>query len=327
MTRITQKAINRSYFAGYNSNLKAYNDSVNKMNTGREFSKVSEDVSAAARTYKVRKALARNNQYIENISDIENRVEAAEDALTNINSYIQTLQERLVQAHGAVTDDERKIIGTEIENLMNNVLQSINESNTGRYVFGSNENKAPFTVNENGEVVYHDGTLVSQITDRFNHETDVYADIGAGMKFVNGELEETTTTKTSFSGLECLGFGTREFEGETYPNNIIEIFKQAKDVILSGDTEQLGKFENFVNARYKEYVVNLTNVGNISSYLADCKERIEDENMNLTERQNDLEAVDYAEESIFSQTFYMAYQISVQMGSKILPNSIFSFIN
>ncbi|MBR3839568.1 MAG: hypothetical protein IKM20_00345 [Erysipelotrichales bacterium] len=326
MTRVTQKAINRTYLSGYNKNLSAYNTSINKMNTGRSFLKVSENVSGAARTYKVRKALSRDEQYIENIEDLSDRIESAEDGLRDINEYIQTVQERLVQAQGTASEEEYKVLAREIDDLVNNCMQAINNSNTGVYVFATNVNEPPFTLSEKGELFFRDGTNVNEITDRLDHETDVYADIGAGMTFEGDELNTASVTANSVSALECLGYGTTNVDGTTYSNNVISLLQQVADTIRTGDREAMGKIEGFLDKRYKDFVVNLTNVGNTSKFLDDCKSRIENEVAALTERQNDLEAVDYAEEAIVSQTYYMAYQISIQMGSKILPKSIFSFI-
>ena len=331
MARVTQKAVNRTYQYGYSQNLSAYNKSINKMNTGRSFSKVSENVTSAARAYKVRKALSRDNQYIENIEDLADRVEAVEDNLTSINSWIQTVKDRIVQARGTTTQDEYEVIASEIENLADNVIQAINRENTGRFVFGGNENKAPFTVKvENGKhVVYFKdtGKEVSKIDKRSDVETDVYADIGAGMSFdANGNLDISSVAKITYSGLECLGYGQEEYEGKKFDKNIISLFYDIADTIRSGDRDAMAKCEGFLNKRYNEYVVNLTNIGVTSNFLEQSKTNIEKEIDALTERQNNLEAVDYAEEAITSQTFYMAYQVSIQMGSKILPNSIFSFI-
>lgn len=327
MTRITQKAINRTYMAGYNANLEAYNKSINKMNTGRSFSKVSENVSGAARAYKVRKALSRDEQYIENIEDLADRTEAAEDNLRSINDYIQTVQDRLVQALGVAGEDEHSVIASEIDDLVNNCLQAINNCNTGRYVFSTNVNEAPFKFDDDGNLLYRDGTKVSEITDRLDHESDVYADIGAGMNFNGDSLNVASVTKSSVSALECLGYGTTTTDdGQTFSNNIISLLQEVSDAVRNSDRDKMSSIEGFLNKRYKEFVVNLTDVGNTSSFLEDCKGRIEKEIDSLTERQNDLEAVDYAEEAITAQTYYMAYQISIQMGSKILPNSIFSFI-
>ena len=326
MTRVTQKAINRMYMAGYNRNLSAYNTSINKMNTGRSFSKVSENVSSAARAYKVRKALSRDEQYIENIEDLSDRIAAAESGLRDINEYIQTVQERLVQAQGTASAEEYNVLAEEIDKLVENCLQAINNSNTGTYVFATNVNEAPFTLDENGELLFRNGKKVSEIENRLLYESDVYADIGAGMTFDGDDLNTASVTNSSVSGLECLGYGESKVGDETYPNNMISLLQQVADTIRSGDRDAMGKIESFLDKRYKEYVVNLTNVGNTSRFLDDCKTRIENEVAELTERQNNLEAVDYAEEAIVSQTYYMAYQISIQMGSKILPNSIFSFI-
>lgn len=322
--RVTQKSINRNYLKGVNRNLLAYTQSTHKMNTGRKFSKVSDDISAAARAFKIRTALSRNEQYVENIENIKASVNVAEDLALKINDWVKTVDERLVQANGpACGEDERKIIAQEVRNLKENIMQAINGSSTGTFVFGGSKNEAPFKY-DNGKLVFRDGTEVDSATsDSDFDDRDVYMDIGFGLTFNGDELDTTSVVKSSTSALDLLGYGTAD---NGLPNNLITLFDKIATDLENNDsaalTEDLGHIQN----RHAEYLVQLTNIGNRSSFLDENLDRIENEITGLKTRQDDLEAVDIEEELIYNNTYYSAYQISLQLGSKVMPMSIFNFM-
>ena len=48
--------------------------------------------------------------------------------------------------------------------------------------------------------------------------------------------------------------------------------------------------------------------------------------MNLKERQKDLEAVDLAGESINNKAYEAAWMVTLQLGSSLIPPSIFDFM-
>lgn len=337
MTRITQRAVNRTYKNAYSKNLEAYTGSMTKIETGRSFSKVSENVAGAARAYKIRKAMSRDNQYLANIADVQDKYESAEDSLKCVNDYLQTAQDRLVQAQGTTTEDEWNTIATEIEALAQSVLQSVNNETSGVYVFGGNKNEAPFAWDpQTKKLTWRStGVEINDISDRLGsvngvaiEDEDVYADIGIGM-IVNYDadgnpvVDATSTIKQSYSALDALGYGK---SAEGYSNNVITLLYDVANTIRTGDRDAMASIEGFLQKRYKESVVNLTEIGATTRYLDDCTTRMNSEIDTLKNRQNEVEAVDYASEIIDEQTFYNAYQITLQMGSSILPTSIFQYI-
>jgi hypothetical protein len=60
--------------------------------------------------------------------------------------------------------------------------------------------------------------------------------------------------------------------------------------------------------------------------LEKSKERIENEVFNLKVKQRGLEAVDLEYETINNKSLEMAWMINLQLGSQILPASIFDFL-
>lgn len=329
--RVTQKAVNRNYLKGVNRNLLDYTNSTQKMNTGRKFSKVSENVGGAARAFRVRSQLQRDEQYLENIENIQAKCDSAEDIARNINEWITTVQERITEANGAGKDaDEKKIIGEEVKNLTNSVFQAINTASIGTYIFGGSKNEAPFRYNANGKLEFRDGILVDEATTgTVFDDYDVFMDIGFGLSFdADGKLDTSSVVKSSNSALDLLGYGSTVVDGQTLPNNIISLFNKISDDLMNNaDMDTLGADLKHLQARQAEFLTQITSIGNRSTFLEESKTRLENEVLSLQERQNDLEAVKVEEELVYNNTYYMAYQVSLQLGSKIMPMSLFNFMN
>ena len=330
--RVTQKAVNRTYLKGVNRNLLAYTESTHRMNTGRQFSKVSEDVSGTARAFRVRSQLARDEQYLENIENIQATCDTAEDIARNINDWVKTVRERMVEANGAGKGaDEKAIIGEEVSNLANSIFQAINSKSIGTYVFGGSKNEAPLYYAEDGSLRFRNSDIsIDDVTDRTKlDDSDVFMDIGFGLNFFeDGSLDTSSVVKTSNSALDILGYGSSTIDGQKMPNNILSLFNKIADDLKNNADEptisaNLKQLENIQS----KLLIQVTSIGNRSQFLEENKTRIEDEVMRLQERQNDLEATDVAEELIANNTFYAAYQVSLQLGEKIMPMSIFNFMN
>lgn len=330
--RVTQKAVNRTYLKGVNRNLLAYTKSTERMNTGRQFSKVSEDVSGTARAFRVRSQLRRDEQYLENIENIQATCDTAEDIARNINDWVKTVRERLVEANGAGKGpDEKKIIAEEVSNLANSIFQAINSQSIGTYVFGGSKNEAPYYYDEDGNLMFRGGQAVDETGVQRNQfdDTEVYMDIGFGLNFFeDGSLDTSSVVMTSNSAIDLLGYGTTVVDGVEMPNNILSLFnKIANDLNNNADYDTLSTNLKQIENMQSKLLIKITDIGNRSQFLEENKTRIEDEVMRLSERQNDLEATDIAEELIANNTFYAAYQVSLQLGEKIMPMSIFNFMN
>lgn len=118
-----------------------------QLSSGKRLLKPSDDPVAAARSLDIGRAIDKLAQYQRNSVQVENRLRLQESALGSGIDALQRVRELTVQAsNGTQSDDSRRVIAAEIEQLGEALMQQANtKDGSGRYLFGGwNEDKAPY---------------------------------------------------------------------------------------------------------------------------------------------------------------------------------------
>jgi len=311
-----------------NKNLSDLARSNERLTTERRFNRVSESTSDAARAYTIRDQLAHNDQYLTNIRDAKGELSSAESNMMSVSDILKKAQERVLQGiTGTSSDVQREILAREIDNLKDEMLQLANAKYGDKFLFsGSSNDTAPFTI-VNGDLLFN-GVSVNNTNDRnlFNENNDVYLDIGLGLTMTGPNVDTKTAFKISTSGVDVLGFGTTMINGEAAPNNLINLLDEISTKLRAGDTDAAGSLMEHLKTRSNDLLIAITDIGNRDSFLGQNVNRIENDILNLKETQKKLEGISLEEESIYNKSYEMAWMVTLQLGSKIIPPSIFDFM-
>lgn len=342
--RITHSMMTRNYLQRMNTNLSRLTSSNDKMTSQRAFNKAHEDVSAAGKALKVRKLIYENERNLESVSETQSRVKAAEDAIRGINDLLIQSEDRMVQAlNGTLTQSDREKIATELEKLQGEVLQIMNTKFSDKYLFnaaGNADATQPFTVDAGG-ALYYNGTAVdsmqkSPVTG--NPTTFVqgegyvdipwnatnYVDIGSGFELKsNGAVDANTAFSDTFSGVGSFGYGRND---DGVPLNAYSLLGDMVTHMRAGNMQGLDKDLNAISDSMEFLLTSITEVGARYSTLDDVKGRLESEYINLADTQNRLEGIDLAEEIIYNKDYEMSWLVTLQLGSRVLPQTIFDFL-
>lgn len=349
--RITHTMLKRNYLNNLNKNMTNLMGSNERMSSQRRFNRASEDVSAANRALRVRLELTNNERYSNTIRDATGKFSAAEDNLRAISTLMQNVNERMVQAmNGTIPDSDREKIAREIENFQTEILQISNAQYNGEYMFGaagSGDGSAPFQVvngkisfngtdvdsmfpgtgADEGKIMYMDNSVVPAVAKEIPFNKKNYIDIGLGFTVtgsgLNAKLDTKTAVESTISGVQAFGFGT---DANGIPQNLFSLLGKVADDMRSGDNEAMGKSFEAIKRQADNLLMNITDLGNRTAFIQSTGERISNDTINLQEIQNDLEAVPIQEESIYNKDYEMSWMITLQMGAKILPASIFDFM-
>ncbi len=112
-----------------------------------------------------------------------------------------------------------------------------------------------------------------------------------------------------------------------YSNNYIQLTLDAARALRHGDIEYAnGCIDRIVSAN-EHLLVEIADLGCNEEFIDFNLERITTREENLSERQNDLEAVDAKREITLWKTYEAMYNACLQMSSSVVPNSIFNYIN
>lgn len=345
--RITQSMMSRGYLKRMSSNLTNLTRSNERLASGVKYKRMSENTSEVSKAMAVREQLYRSEQYKANMEAGQGELDAAESSLQTVTNVLRGLEERLIQAkNGTVSDNERKLIATEMRSLQDQVLQVSNANWNNKYLFASSgTGKAPFD-NSTGILTYNgypvdslttnpatgrpatvDNTTVPATYTDINYNKDLYLDAGLGLEVegsgINAQLDSKSAVKISTSGLDAFGYGV---DGDGLPNNIYSLMGKIASDVEASNTDAMDKDLNKINGVIDQLLMSITDIGTRSSFLESTKGRLEAAEINLKESQQTLEAVQLDEEVIYNKSFEMSWMVTLQMGSKIIPPSIFDYI-
>lgn len=345
--RITQQTMNRNYLKRMNKNLETLTTSNDKLAGQRKFNKAYENVADAGKALKVRKLVVDNERYLTTIRDAKGRAASAEDALRNVNGLLIRAQDRVIEGlNGTMSPEDREKIATEIEKMQDEVFQIMNTSYSDKFLFaaaGADVVKAPFSKNAAGDLFYHgtmvDGMYKNSANGKPYHNTvdsngvikgepipfnkENYVDIGAGFRLNGNSVDPNTAFKDTYSGVESYGYGSNK---DGVPQNPYSLLGRMVKNLRDNDTEALGKALNAVGDTMNAVLTSVTDIGARTVTLDDAANRIEGELLGLLETQNRLEGIDLSKEIMHNKQYEMSWMVTLQLGSKVLPSTIFDFL-
>jgi flagellin-like hook-associated protein FlgL len=317
--RITQKNIQRAYLNNLHRNMKQLATSNERMSSGRRLNRVSDNVSDAQRALTIRDKLQRSEQYLRNIDKLQLDLNGQETSLMQMNEIIARAQSLLVNAKSDTNGpSERTILAKELDYLGESIVQLMNVQGVDRPVFAGIDGKTPIVLGD-GTVSIHGLNVDALVTPEI---TGQYIDIGLGLQFNGANVKESSVVRSDTSPLEILGSG---MDNGT-PNNLIRVFQELSKGLKDNDLSNFEALSKKVSSAHDRLLVSLTDLGARNAYLDNTKNRMEIDQLQLTEMQNKLEAVDIESELIQNKSLELTWQVSLQLGSKVLPMSIFDFI-
>lgn len=168
------------------------------------------------------------------------------------------------------------------------------------------------------------------------YDKDVYIDLGLGLSYSDGgQIDPRSAFKVSFNGLDVLGFGYETVtleDGSTHdiPNNVYNLMDKIGDM-FSGDEpyndELMGVMVDKLEKERESMFLSITEIGNRDRFLDTVVERLDSDELVLTETRSDLEGVKDTEEAIRMSMYEYSWLATLRMGAKLLPQSLMDYLN
>lgn len=354
--RITQTMITRNYLNGLNFSQENIAKANQRITSSRRYTRLSENLADGSRALKVRKQLAVIRQQKADARDAQGLIASTEGNLQSINSVLQTAREKALRAENDPMSSVRTELGSEIDNLKEQILQFMNTQYAGKFVMGGANNKsAPYKV-VNGELTYN-GIAVDKIEknpatgeyeydasaagDRSDmrsipYDQEIYIDLGVGISYdEGGEIDPRSAFKVSFNGLDILGYGVEQktlSDGVTtfdVPNNVYNLMDDIVNMLndpTTYDDEKMKIMVDKLETVRETMFLNITDLGNRDNFLERTVEHLESDEAILTETRSDLEGVDDAGESIRLSMYEYSWLATLRMGARLLPQSLMDYL-
>ena len=302
--RVTESMMSTSYLRNLATNQKNVQKYNNQLSSMKEVSKPSDNPLLVSQIMNMNTGILENEQYQTTIKDAidwthiqDSALSSATDSMRRISTLIQSA------ANGTVNEDDRLAIKAEVESEMYTMTDALNTNFGGRYVFGGTETTTqPFTVTKDEE------GMVTGITYSGNNN-NLSREISPGVR---------VSLKTDGSS-----FLNKKADGEDLGTLLANTLKALEE----NDTDALsGNLVGKINHEIDNIVTVRTEIGAVSNRLGSAKARNENENLSLKSIRSDKEDIDFAEKYMQFSMEQVAYQSSLQMGTRILQTNILDYL-
>lgn len=349
--RITQGTTNRSYLKNLNNAQYAMNNSMEKIETGRAFTKVSEDVPRGIKAISIRERLYHNEQMQDNVNTAIEQLTVAETSVMQINDIASTVQSEMFKALNTPTlEAGKETFLSFLEGAKDELLRLANTRYNNKFAMGGlGVETVPFKSNSDGKLEFN-GTPVSEITRRdsdgqyysgsdgktpVKYSGNSYIDIGLDIGMSGGAVNPKTAFKISVDGIDILGRGESELsyeditgsdKTEVVSNNLYDMMTDMQEAIRNSDIDKLALLTNHFKKQSEEVITGASELGVRSKYLETTLSRLEVENTSLQKMQLDTEGVDDATEITKFKGYQNSWNLVLQFGGNVVPKSLMDYI-
>ncbi len=277
-----------------------------------QVSRPSDDPLKVSKVLDLNNEIKQNEEYKSTINDSIDFTNAQDSALANATNSMQRIYTLTQQAaNGTYNEQDRDAIRTEVENEIDTLLDSLNTSFGGRYIFAGNHTTSkPFEKTLDAE-----GNFTGI---QYNGTTEE-----------NGPGMSGNTTKEIARGvnveLQTDGRALMNSQGEE--DNLGAFFNKLLTALDENNTDDLGgELLERVDAEMNNIVNLRTGIGATNNRLTAAKDRNESEYLNLKTTYSNTQDIDLAETYMQYSMEMVAYEASLQMGNKILQNSLLNYM-
>ncbi len=308
--RITHGVMVSSFLGDMNNNLNSLNTIQRQLNTGKVFSRPSDDPFRVARSMQMYSEINANKQYNTNIQDTINWMDTTDTALSNGTKCLQRIRELMVSAgNAAYGSSEFTAIKEEINERVAEFGQILNTSFDGKYIFGGKDGaskpvKVDNSTGQNSINISGDEDIVSQS--------------------LKVEISSGVTVDYSVNAVEVLKFKDNDGNDVNTMDVFNDILKNLssiddKDKVTGENLDQIDKvIGNMLSISAK--------VGTVQNRMESAKDLNTAQNENLTEILSGNEDIDFMEKSMEMAVARTIYVASLQTSSKVLQPSILDFL-
>ncbi len=325
--RITGSITQRRFLTNYSSSAERLSKLMQQATDLRKFNKVSENTAAASKAFLVRRQLARIEMYESNLNNAKDILSSAETSAITVSNSIKLASTTLLKALNDPNGADRNVLTSQIESYREEILKTMNNSFAGRYIFGGTSNEAPFSLDPTTNRLLFNGVAVSDpaVIDAMNE--DVYVDIGLGLEFDSGtgKLDPQTALKISTSGLDFLGYG---LDADGLENNICDALTSISELLRTEnfDSDAVRQYIDKLSTMHGNSLTAVADIGNRINYIEYNLDRLKADALTLQETQNGLELVDSATAITALKNEETAYKTSLQIGPRLIQNSLFDYL-
>ncbi len=272
-----------------------------QLSSGLRVNAPSDDPLDARRAINARAAIAKNEQYIQNIASAGPRLEETVTSLQTLTDNLLRARELTLRgANGTNDQNALDILAEEINQILEGAVNTANHQTGNTYIFGGTRTtQAPYDVtrNANGDI-----TAVTYV----GNDEDINVTIGDGVDVVTNEP------------------GANVFQSN---QDLFQTLIDIRDNLLAGDRSSLQ------NARLAELETirqqlgqGMARVGAVQNRFTATEAELEDFKIQLQQLLSDSIDADFADVVLNLNAQSNAFQAALNAASRVIQPSLLDFI-
>jgi flagellar hook-associated protein 3 FlgL len=265
-----------------------------KLSSGKELTKPSDDPYATSRALQYRAELAQNQQHQKAVDEANAWQNVTDTALSSINDVVLRVRDLAVQAaNGSTPDSDRAVIGQEVAQLIDSAKSAANAQYAGRYVLS--------------------GT--STLTPPYSTADDAYHGDAGG---ISREIGPGVQLSVNVTGDKVMGDAS---------SGLIKTLRDVQAHLNANDVTALSQDIKAIDAAHDAVVTARTDVGARTNRLDVAQARLSQLEESTTSLLSNTEDADMAQTMIDASTQQAVYTSALRAGASIVQSSLLDFLN
>lgn len=275
-----------------------------QLSSGQRVNRPSDDPLNARRAISAKSMIAQNEQYIKNITTIRPYLTETETTVTTTLDIVQRARELAIQGRNTTNAQlQRDQIATEVNQLIEALMNEANHQTNGRYIFGGTVTiSAPFqaTRNANGEIT----SVVYNGNDNY----------------ISMEIMEGTQVIINHTGREVfLATGPQS-------TDIFQTLISLRDDLRSANFTGIEQRIQEANYAISQLSLALAKVGAVSKRLDTTEENLRNANIEFQRVISESIDADLAEVVVNLDTQTNSYQAALNAASRVIQPSLLDYL-
>jgi flagellar hook-associated protein 3 FlgL len=264
-----------------------------QLSTGLRVNSPSDDPAAAAANVGVQAQLADNDQFTTNVTSVSAGLQMGDSTLTSVVSLLnQAISYGTEGGSSSMSDANRLVLATEIQNVQSELLTLANTMYQGQYLFSGTSDQQPFTLNADGTVSYVGNEGVNKV-----------------------EVSTGDLVQTNLPGDQVFGAGT---------DSVFNALSQLSTALQSG--QDITSAMSSLQAAYQNVTSQQVFYGNTVSQLNNTQTYLNSDKVELSTEQNNLVGVDIDQAVTNMQQAATAREAALTAGGQISQISLLNYL-
>ena len=364
--RITNNMMFDSSIRNLNNNLQRLSAAQTQYSTQSKIQVPSDDPVIATRAIKYRDYVSDVEQYQKNTSHATSWMQVTDDALQGVADYMTRLKELITNgANDTNSTSSKAAIADEITQIKKGLMDTMNTSYAGRYVFaGYKTDAAPYAttsvtygattlekVTYKGQVLSVSGPVSSSVSDAdllsgYNaNKATAYRAVAQDISY---HVSQGSEVKVNIEGQNVIGWSgdTSTIEsGYTAGNNLFDTIDKVllglggassfKSVDITGtvQTTSFASSSQLVSSCLDELETNLDRItksqselGARMNYVDSTDSRLGSNEITFTKLQSNNEDIDVAKASVEVSSAQSVYEAALSVTAKVTKASLVDYL-